>query len=590
MTLALPSAIARLAKLTIPLTLLTLTACGGCGSDDPNNDENNPTAADMKMDVEPDMKMPEPDMKVEEDMKMDVEPDMKMPEPDMKIDIPEGPEVKTVAFSVYPPYPVNCDEPNARYRIPFSVIAEELESKRRRPLKLYDRIGGRPVLSGETIGIGQVGTERLRIAQDSATSCVTNDDCSDGFKCSSGGDREASRICTRRTEIIFEPDSIRPDVNLADGEKEQLITVLVENSGSMFGYSPIEVGALFDENGEKDLFRDESRATDSNLSSRVHIRDFLTFIASYADGATSKLSVYTYGSDKAVDLAPLTKQSAGLSEEHFTSDLTEPIDKILNIADPNAQKGTGNVFQALHRVIDIEHSLDKYANHEKFVFVITDGPNEVWDADATENTVVRAAVQNGVKLFFIHFDPERDATLLRDPLAYWAGAKTCREDNNCITADPCASDDDCASYEECRNVTLYAETAEEDVSQTDLPYCVPKYRDDGRVGPVDEYSRLSCETGGNYIYLSSVPAMGPALKELPALIDGQWSMEAEISYLDVARAPAGFYRLSGYFLGLFGNSALGVKLSTDVVEPCFNDPAADCVTSRDNRPVIRLGQ
>lgn len=53
-------------------------------------------------------------------------------------------------------------------------------------------------------------------------------------------------------------------------------------------------------------------------------------------------------------------------------------------------------------------------------------------------------------------------------------------------------------------------------------YCLPEYDENGRVGPIADYHRLACETGGNYHYVTEVgrtPIAGP-------LISAMWSPEA----------------------------------------------------------------
>lgn len=583
----------------LPITLMfALTACGSCDGDETNKDTPDQaitpdmpdeTMDDMSVDMPDPVDMPEPvDMPpVEEDMPPD------MPDPvDMGAPIPPGPEVTPVTFSMYPPIPVSCDNPGegGRYRIPVAVIAEEEETGMRRPMRPFDRIAGRPLVINNTVNVGAIAAERIRVSQESGASCTTSADCDAGFVCATGGDRNASNVCLRQTGLSFVPDSIEVSYDPGGTGKKQLVTVLYENSGGLVGLTPREVGELFDDAGEKDLFKVNERATDSATISRTAMEQFFLFLASFIDLENSSVSAWWFAGDKSIETVPLTRaQDNARNEDHFTTNLEEPVSLIGNIPDPSARLGTGNVYQAIMRVIDKDLGLDKYDDHEKFLFVVVDGPNEVWDAEATRENVLAKLQEHNVHTYFIHFDTAIDADLLRDPLSYWAGSKTCRDDDTCSGANPCATNADCQNFEECRTVTLYGETANAGTSQTPLNYCVPNYRDDGRLGPINAYADMACRTGGNYLYFTNPRSLEPSLKELPAALDGQWTYEAVINSLDPERATSGFYRLSGVFLGLFGNSSLGAKLTTDIFEPCFNDPMNDCLTIPDNRPLMRLG-
>ena len=571
---------------------MSLTACGGCDGDDtpPGNDM---TVTPEDLGMEPDEGMPEdlamPDLAMP-DLAMpdlDTMPDLSMP-PDMMAPIPDGPEVKPLSFSMFPPIPVSCDNPgeNSRYRIPISILAEEEETKVRRPLRPYDRVAGRPLIINETVNVGAIAAERIRISRDDGTACSSNADCEAGFVCATAGNREASNICLRRTGISFIPDSTRVDYDPGGTGKQQLVSILYENSGGLLGFTPLEVGELFDDAGQKDLFKLDARATDAATISRIAMEQFVIYLASYVDLANTQVSAWWFAGDKPVEAVAITKPMA--SDDHFISNLEEPASAYLDIPRPSARLGTGNVYQAIHRVIEKDLGLDKYADFEKFLFVVVDGPNEVWDESATRETVLDALNEHDIHIFFIHFDQAIDASLKRDPLSYWAGNQRCR-DESCGTADPCATDNDCQNFEECRPVTLYSEAAGTPTTQTPLSYCLPKYRDDGRLGPINAYADLACRTNGNYFYFTSPRALEPTLKELPPAIDGQWSFEADISYLDPDKLSAGFYRMSGVFLGLFGNSSIGTTLTSDIYEPCFGQPDQLCVTTRDNRPMIRLG-
>ncbi|MFB6372650.1 MAG: hypothetical protein ABEN55_05970, partial [Bradymonadaceae bacterium] len=170
--------------------------------------------------------------------------------------------------------------------------------------------------------------------------------------------------------------------------------------------------------------------------------------------------------------------------------------------------------------------------------------------EATKQSVLQKLNQHDIHLYVMHLDTQVDPSLLRDVPSYWAGNDQCREDESCRGAQACNSDADCADFETCRKATIYADEEGGQVSETPVKYCLPDYSD-GHLGPIGPYADMTCQTGGNYIYATKPQELVHWAKKLPYAIDGQWSMEAEISALDPkVGLEDGYYRLSGVFMGL----------------------------------------
>jgi hypothetical protein len=561
---------ARLWALLMGLTLL-VAACG----DDDNHTHNTPTPDMAAPDMGPDMT--ESDMVDPTDMMPDLPPlDMAMP--DMEL---PGDEIRPSAFAVLPPVPVSCDMPSERYRLPFIIATEAF-----RPARIGDKIAGRALIPNKTVTLGSVVTRRTRIAATTPLHCASDADCTEGFLCAGAGIAGAARQCVRSTSINFVPDTVRVDFDpgRGPGSKDQVISLLIDNSGGLLGYLPKEDGELYGEDGQKDLLRNQARASDARLLHRSAMKDFITFLAGAVEADRSRFSVWRFGGSTQQDTVPLNP-TPGLRDT-FTQDLTLPVPLIDQIPEPAGRLGTSNVYQGILRVVTQDLGLEKYKNNEKFLFVFVDGPNEVWDSEATQAKVQEALVANKIHLFIIHFDPQLDTSTIRDPLAYWAGNLQCRMNaNTCQKAPTCASDAACQNHERCRAAKLYPTESNGTVTETAQKYCMPERRD-GRFGPIQAYSELACATGGNYFYITQQEQLATLVKVLPYVIDGQWSIEADISSLDLSQgAKRGFYYLSGVFLGLFGNASIGDTLSApvpDLVDPMLFSP--------ENRPVIRVGK
>jgi hypothetical protein len=482
-----------------------------------------------------------------------------------------GVERRPVAFTVLPPVPSDCANPGSRVRLPFVYSSTDFV-----PIVAGDVVGGDIVAPNVSLNSANITTRRTRIAKLSEDACTTSADCLIGFRCGASGLAGAQRQCVQQTGLEFIPHTIEQDFEngLIKDDKHQLVAVLIENTSMLEGRLPTDSGALFDDSGEKDLLADNGRASDPTRMHRDALKDFLIGLASVAKPTNTQVSVWWFGGQLRAEARPLVAPEE--FSDHFTNDLS--IGEALIDGMPNPVPKPSNLYQAIHNVIEKDFGLDKYKDHEKFLFVFTDGPNEVHDPDSTYETALTALNDAGIHVYVVHLDAEIDSALVRDLPAYWKGNNACREDPTCPDANACASDDDCQSFETCRPVTIYGETRDDPVTTTPLSYCLPKY-EDNRLGPISALADLACNTGGNYFYTTEPEAMGPYWKILPSTIDGQFSVKANLSALADPRLAEGFYRLSGSFIGFLGNKEMAYPLSTPI-------PGA---VTKDVRPVVRLG-
>ena len=461
---------------------------------------------------------------------------------------PPGTEVQAGTLGVFPPVPASCDEPGERQRIPFYISRKErTRSGRLPPIRAGDLMNGQVIEPDGLVGPGMMTTRRARVTQASQTTCGSSDQCMSPLKCGEAGVRGADRYCARTTGVEFIPGTTRQDVDPNFSEDSgQVVAIALENTGSYEGELPSIVGTKYDENGEDDFSEDPARATDPELKNRKAIETFGTYLATAADSANTKVSLWFFGGQTPSTAQP--KLRATETEDHFTDDL-ELVGELVNDL-PSPPGKPANVYQTINRVVDRDLGIDKYEDHEKFLFLVTDGPNEVWSDEATKQKVLEKLEKHDVQLYILHLDKKIDGSLLRDVPTYWAGNDQCRDDDSCDGASPCGTDADCANFETCRKATIYADEEGGQVEETGVSYCMPDYSD-GYLGPIGPYADLACQTGGNYIYTTEPEQLVHWASRLPYAIDGRWSIEAEVSALDPkVGLPDGFYRLSGVFLGL----------------------------------------
>jgi hypothetical protein len=296
-------------------------------------------------------------------------------------------------------------------------------------------------------------------------------------------------------------------------------------------------------------------------------------LASVAKPSNTSVSVWWYAGQVPAESRPLVFPME--LTDHFTNDLSVGESLIDTMPDPIPKPS--NLYQSILKVIESDLGLEKYDNHEKFLFVFTDGPNEVYDPNASYAQVLEKLQEENVKLNILQLDSKIDDSLLRDLPTLYAGNTACQNDPAC-SARTCTADTDCQNYEVCRQATVYPAEETGDVTQTSSTYCMPRYQD-GRIGPIDQFADLTCRTGGTYMYVKDPNEMRDYWRALPSTIDGQWSVEADFSRFLNEDTPVGFYRFSTIALGLLG----GRDLAAQLVAPADE-------FSLDRRPIIRYGR
>jgi len=531
------------------MALVMASTIVACGDDETPPPATNNSTSDMAQDM-PDMAEPEPDMD---------------PVPDMVVEPPPGAVRVPSAITVLPPTPVSCDNPGSRQRVPFVFTSTDVV-----PIVTGDIVSGRALIANRTVDTGSLAFRQPRVATAGQELCTSDADCARGFHCAVTG---LVRQCAATTGVEMIPGSVRQDNDPGTGTKEQLVAVLIENTALLEGRLSVDVGGLFGENGEKDLFANAARASDPTRIHRASIKEFMVGLASVAKPSNTKVSVWWYAGQVPAESRPLVFPME--LTDHFTNDLSVGESLIDTMPDPVPKPS--NLYQSILKVIESDLGLAKYNDHEKFMFVFADGPNEVSDANAAYAQVLEALQDKNIKLNIVHLDNQIDDSLLRDAPTLWAGNTACQNNPACVVRT-CTANTDCQNYESCRPATIYPAEATGSVTQTPASYCMPRYVD-GRLGPIDQFADLTCRTGGTYVYVSEPNEMRDYWRVLPSTIDGQWSVEADFSRFVHADSPHGFYRLSGVALGLLGGRDLAAVLS-----------APRDQFSLDTRPIIRYGR
>jgi hypothetical protein len=528
---------------------LLVAAPLGCGNDETDDDEDTGVMVDGGGDTSADTGQPDTGM-----------PEDTSTTPDSGQDTgPAGSEKIVQSFSVLPPMPKGCSATGKAYRLPFYFVSKE----RQKPIVEGDIVDGQVMEANKTIGANTLSVRRGRVSEATAKTCTSSADCQAPLKCGESGVRGAERYCSRQTGIEFIPGTARSDFNpgLSEDDK-QLVTLLIEDTVSLEGKLPQPVNVQYDENGNDDFGKKEARATDPELRIRKAASDFALSLATANSGDNTKAGLWFFGGERRINAQP--KLEAQERYDHFTSDLGLIKDLAADLG--GTADEPANPYQAILQVIERDLGRPKYENHEKFLVMLTDGPNEVYDKSATKTKVLSKLQEHNVHLFIIHLDPTIDASLLRDLPSYYQGKIACRMDDSCDGPPPCSSDADCQNHETCRKAKMYADDKPSnggEVTMTDEKYCMPHYGDDGRLGPVNAYAEMACETGGNYMYVNEPDHMISYADRIPNTFNGQWSVEMDVSALDErVGLPVGHYRLSGSFFGLLSPNLISKMSAT----------------------------
>lgn len=405
-----------------------------------------------------------------------------------------------------------------------------------------------PIKPGDVIGREDLNISASSIAlADSAVfeypdvTCSSNDDCAlmgDNFTCTEArpGLSSTQRRCQRSASMSLSgPLTFESDV-----QRSQLLGVVFENAGSLEGWLPEDLGARYPDttgngvaDGERDLQPDTSRASDPSRRRNVALtglREAFTNVARDSESTNERRSLFglwQFAGTSSADVRSLVAQVTP-QNSIWARDPARFAAAANAFDDVDATRG--NVYQALASVLEDEEAFadDTYADFDKTLVLLVDGPDELRLNAFDIERVIDAATDLEVRVFIVHLDSEVELTssgveLLRDDFFYWENQD-----------EPCASQQDCRNYEECRVPTAYATSPGGPVDKDPEgdTYCMVRRDENGRVGPIEDYQRLACETDGGYIYVKSPQALRRRMEWLPLTMDGLWKVDAVIDVVE----------------------------------------------------------
>lgn len=382
---------------------------------------------------------------------------------------------------------------------------------------------------------------------------------------------------------------------LSDPSKNQLFGLVVENSGSLRGWMPSDVGGLYPVkvgataaentiNGNPDPGPVPARATDNDKrrSSAVAglVGSFNTASAhARENGRTALFGLWTFAESSAQVLSQVASEAT--PDQIWASQPTTVKAAQVRYSSEDTAGTRANVYEATLKVLEDGYASAEYSDYEKTLVIFVDGPDDFRRSTiSTADAVAQRAQALGVRLFIVHLDPRLSKSeTLRDDQRYYEQQAT-----------GCDADEACKNFEECRfpqTFTTSSSNATVIVAPPNygkdgpVKYCLPARDENGRIGPISEYADLACATEGGYIYVASAGSLRAQMEWLPFSMDGLWEVSAELpDTRDTTLRPGAAYRLEADMTvkladesKTVGFSRIGLAVSGDE-------------DSRDSRPVF----
>lgn len=259
------------------------------------------------------------------------------------------------------------------------------------------------------------------------------------------------------------------------------------------------------------------------------------------EGRETHFGMWEFGEQAPAEVGALVDEVDG-GQGRWTTDPDVAMDSIDEIESEPVGAGRSNIYESVVEIIDQGFTDQSVSDVEvRELVVLVAGHDEVRRRSAQD--VIDRARDLDVAVSFVHIDPERDPSLLRDDWTYYDGEPPCDPDNPTCSGEADSDCRRCENFEACREPIWYTQDDEtDDPDDVDFPreddrgetFCMPDFDERGRVGPIAEYDRIACETGGSYNYVPVVSReqVNDPLEAQVMAAEGAWEFDFQISNHD----------------------------------------------------------
>ncbi|MFU8804941.1 MAG: hypothetical protein ACNA8W_14100 [Bradymonadaceae bacterium] len=374
--------------------------------------------------------------------------------------------------------------------------------------------------------------------------CESATDCPSGFVCTTASAAMGDQFkrCNVQTELSVQgaPRFV------ANTTSHRLFGVLFENAGSLRGWLPPDVARLrpVDEEGvvtgEADTLAiyaprasDHSKMRSTLLSGLEMNWERTASFARNNGDRTTNFGFWTFAGSRAGVVSRIAANSP--TNEVWTSQMSDVLQATTDYREVAPDQTRANVYEAINTVLTEGYEDAEFNGWDKHLVVFVDGPDDLrLEQNHTVDTVIARARAAGVRLYILHLDARLDTDTLRDDYRYYENQS------------PCADDSACSNFEECRLPERYSDSVTGGVTypvdhaeNPEARYCLPARDANGRIGPIEDYSRIACETQGGYIYVPSAHALRSRGDWLPYALDGLWEIDLVVGAADLGNLPPG---------------------------------------------------
>lgn len=377
----------------------------------------------------------------------------------------------------------------------------------------------------ELTGVSEVAPERDDVSFSdgrlySLPDVECDNGCAGGLSCEpldvqdSPGDR-----CQDTTVISAHSDLVEAREHEPDS---QAFALAISNSAIWEGFHPAELSEVYrfeeDEDGEWNVGSqvDPSRVSGLNIDP-----DGERFTAlEQAAGSWSGLNEQVAEDERdayfglwSFDYSTINSPLEEITGELWTSsgsDAADAVDAYDDAYSVTANRQRMNIYEAMSNTLEEAFGDEAVSEVDNATIVFLVPGHDQRGRDDAEDVIATAeGLDVDVAVTIVQVDTPRDTDLIVDDWDYY------QHDHR----TECSNNDDCANFESCRQPASYTDdphaSDEDDIyrpRQEDRgeTFCLPDYDEEGRLGPIADYDRIACETGGAYHY---IPRLSRSLLE-----------------------------------------------------------------------------
>lgn len=485
-------------------------------------------------------------------------------------DYPDGTKHEYAVTEIrwLPPRPASCDSFTTEQIVPFYAITSTSV------LRSGDFIDGVKIVPHAIMDANSLFSINAKIQpvqSGLAKPCTSSSDCTSygpEYRCSYTGGITSQKFCVTPTDLLpvytaRKEASIKEEVDngtkidpATKQKKSQLISIVFDSTAVM---QKSDFGIC---TSNKSCYKSFLETNFNGMAQDV-LKNTNTKINIVSTRMPSTIVLTCPGTDS-INANCTKSDVTGAIKEALGGPLTKRLEAVT--ADFGADNDVNNIYVGIQKAIETSLSRYENRNDEKFLFVITAGPNNYFDDEINYTKILEQLKKLKVKTFILHIDkfwktgeqPGTTKHATQNPSYdnYWAKNK----------AAECTSDAKCQPYESCRALVINDQsvnTKKQIPADPTQKYCRPDYSKGGYTGPVDEFANIACQTEGAYYYYNSATESDKFYSDAPAILDGLFSFRTNLTALEqLPTKKKAYYKLSGLFGLSMLNNTKTVTLNT----------------------------